>query len=572
MSRADASANDIVDKMRRSAAYSVFAVAALAFVCNLGTLAVPVFNMQIFNRVLPTRDLATMGAMAAGLAICLIGWGLLEALRSAALEIVAARIAGALSLPVVQAASHAPRPDLAAGEALADLEILRTFLASRACMAPFDIAWTPILLLALLLMHWALAALAVACILVLAALNVLGDAVSRRALMSANEASALAMRSAVDGVNAAEAVVALGILPVLAHRWQGAQLRAARLVHRALLRARGVSAATSALRAGMTGAMVAVGLTLALNGLASTGAMVAGNMILARLLLPFASIASTRRQWVDAYASWRRLKELLAGSAPRRYTAALPAPAPRIVVENLSYLPPKGDRPLLRSVCFAVEPGEAVAVIGPSSAGKSTLLRMLVGITAPTAGGAYLDGTSVFLWERENFARHVGYVPQRPALLDESIVDNIARMQEADVAEVVRVSKQAGLHRTIASLPDGYATKLVGNLLSGGQRQRLALARALYGRPRLLALDEPSASLDQEGEIDLLALLAQLKQDGVTVIIATHRPALLKSMDKVLVLQNGAVAQFGPAAEIARELRKPSIRLVKNAAERTSAS
>ena len=561
-----------IAKLRRLAAQSLWAIAALAFVCNLGTLAVPFFNMQVFNRVLPTRDIDTIGALAAGLTICLLVWVVLEMLRSAAQEILAAKFVARLSLPLIQAASLAPRPDLAASEGLIDLETLRAFLCSRSCMAPFDIAWAPILLLALTFLHWGLAALAVSCVAILVVMNVLGDAVSRRAMLDANQASAAALRTAADGVNAAEAVLALGMLPILAHRWHVGQRRAAGLVQRALLRARAVSAATNTLRMAMTGAMVALGLVLALNGLSSSGSMVAGNMILARLLLPFGSIAATRRQWIDALAAWQRLRAALAKSTPRRYVEALPAPAPRIVVENLAYLPPGAERPLLRGVSFAVEPGEAVAVIGPSSAGKSTLLRLIVGVAPPTAGGVYLDGSSTYLWEREGFAEHVGYVPQRPTLLDESVADNIARMQRHGIGPVIAAAKRAGLHRVIAGLPAGYSTKVVGNLLSGGQRQRLALARALYREPKVLVLDEPTAFLDQAGEDHFVALLAQLRRDGVTVLLATHRPALLKAVDKVLVLREGTVAQFGPAAEIGDQLRKRPFRLVSNTSNRVAAS
>ena len=564
--------NFLIASLRRFATQSLVAIAALSFVCNLGTLAVPLFNMQIFNRVLPTRDLNTIGALAGGLAICLVAWALLEILRSAAQEVLAAQFVARLSVPLIQAAALAPRPDLAASEGLIDLETVRAFLSGRSCMAPFDIAWAPILLLALLFMHWGLAAFALLCMFVLVAMNLLGDAVSRRAMLDANRASAAALRYAADGVNAAEAVLALGMLPILADRWRGSQRHAADLVRRALLRARAVSAVTNTLRMGMTGAMVALGLVLALNNLSSSGSMVAGNMILARLLLPFGSIAATRRQWTDALAAWQRLRAALARPVPRRYRGVLPTPAAKIVVENLVYLPPGADRPLLRGVSFVIEPGEVLAVIGPSSAGKSTLLRLIVGMAPPTAGGVFLDGSSTYLWEREDFAQHAGFVPQRPTLLDESVADNIARMQHADMRAVIIAAKRAGLHRVIAGLQDGYSTKVVGNLLSGGQRQRLALARALYGGPKLLVLDEPTAFLDHESEEHFIALLASLRSEGVTIILATHRPTLLKSVDKILVLRDGAVAQFGPAAEIEDQLRKRPFRLVSDSSNRVAAS
>ena len=338
--------------------------------------------------------------------------------------------------------------------------------------------------------------------LILVAMSLLGDAVSRRAMMDANAATAAAFRHAADGVNAAEAVLALGMLPPLVQAWQTGQRRAARLVQRALLRARAVSAATSALRMGMTGAMVATGLVLALNGLASSGSMVAGNMIPPACCCRSAAspppAGNGRTRWRHA-APARRHR---ANRRPGAISSPCRRPRPRLIVEGLAYMPPGADRPLLRGITFAVEPGEAVAVVGPASAGKSTLLRLVVGIAPATAGGVFLDGTSTFLWEREDFAKHVGYVPQRPSLLDESVLDNIGRMQRPDLGRVVAAAKRAGVHRVIAGLPSGYSTKVVGNLLSGGQRQRLALARALFGQPKLLVLDEPTAFLDADGEAD----------------------------------------------------------------------
>ena len=538
-------------------------IGMLTLLCNFGSLAVPLFNMQVFSAVLPTRDLDTLGALAVGAALCLCTFSILEILRSVAQEMLAARIVTRLALPLLQAAACAPRADLVAAEGLYDLEVLRNFMAGRACLAPFDIAMAPILILALLTMYWALGLLGLACVAVLALVNWLGDAISRGAMLAANESSADALRGAADAVNAAEPVIAMGMLDLLTRRWKAGQARSAGLVHGALLRARAVSAANSALRSSMTGAMVALGLILALNNFTDSSSMVFGNMVLARLLLPFGSLAQTRRQWVDASAAWRRVRRTLEHTLPRRNAAALPSPIPRLAVENVFYVPPGGDRPLLRGVSFTVEPGEAVAIIGPSSAGKTTLLRLLVGMAAPTSGGIYLDGNSTFLWEREDFARHVGFLPQRPTVLEESVGDNIARMQAPEAGALVRAAKRAGLHRAIAELPQGYGTVITGGILSGGQRQRLAFARALYGDPSLLVLDEPSAFLDEAGEAELIAALADLRKQGVTLILATHRPALLKAMDKVLVLNAGAVERFGPVEVVRDTVERRPIRIVR---------
>ncbi|GAC1342555.1 MAG: type I secretion system permease/ATPase [Acetobacteraceae bacterium] len=546
----------------RTAVRGVLGVAGLALVCNVGALAVPLFNMQVFNRVLTTRNVETLAALATGLGVCLLAWAVLDVLRGIALDVLGGQITRRLSLPLVRAIAAAPRPDIVALEALTDLETLRGFISSPACMAPFDLFWTPVLLLVLITLHWGFAALGGLCVAILLVMNLLGDAVSRREMLAANDSSAVALRGAANAVNGAEVVLALGMLQTLRGRWQRDQLRASGLVHRAILRARAISATINALRMAMTGAMVALGLVLALNGSASGGSMVSANMILARLLLPFGQVAATRRKWADALASWRRIRTLLGNRSPHRYATALPAPVPRLVVEGLAYVPPGGDRALLRGISFTAEPGEAIAIIGPSSAGKSTLLRIILGMLPPTTGGVYLDGTSTYLWEREDFARHVGYVPQRPALLDETAVENIARMQAPDLLRVIRSAKRAGAHPVIAALPQGYSTPLAANILSGGQRQRVALARALYGDPRVLVLDEPTAFLDQDGEAEVHALLASLKAGGTTVLLVTHRPSLLAAVDKVLVLQDGAVAQFGPREEIVQTLARPSSRLV----------
>ena len=548
---------------RRIAIRGVLCIAALSLVCNIGALAGPLFNMQVFNRVLATRDLDTLGMLAAGLIVGLLAFTMLDALRALALEALAGKVTRRLSLPLVRATAAGGRGAGAASEALNDLETLRSFVASPACTAPFDAMWTPVMLLALVAQHWGFAALGALSCTILLVMNLLGDSVSRRQMLAANEASATAMRRAADAVGAAEVVLALGMLPTLSRHWEARQRRAAGLAHRAMLRARAVSAVTNALRMGMTGAMVGLGLVLALSGLASGGSMVASNMILARLLLPFQQVAATRRRWIDALAAWRRVRAALDCPVLPRYAHAMPTPTPRLVVERLVYLPPGGGRPLLRGVSFTAEPGESIGIIGPSSAGKSTLIRLIMGMLPPTAGGAYLDGTSTFLWEREDFARHVGYVPQGVALLDETVADNIARMRAPDMAAVLAAAKRAGAHRAIAALPQGYATRIAGGRLSSGQRQRVALARALYSRPGLLVLDEPSAFLDGTGEADVLALLAALRAQGTTVLLVTHRPALLATMDKLLVLTEGAVSQFGPRTAVLESLAAPRVRLVR---------
>ncbi len=545
----------------RLALRGILAVSGLSLLCSLGVMLVPLFNMQVFNRVLTTRNVDTLAALSAGLLIGLLAYAVLDWLRGVALSILADRLARRLSLPVLRA-SAASR---SGAEALRDLETLRGFIASPVCLAPFELAWSPLLTLMLLALHWSYGLMAVLCAAFLCGMNVLGDALSRRQLLAANEVAAAGMRDVAGAIRAADAVVAMGMLPALARRWDRAGRQAVLAAHAALLRAREIASVTRTLRMAMTGAMVALGVVLTVGGHASAGSMIAANMVLARILLPFEQVANTRRQWTDARAAWRRVCAVLEDSVDARYATALPVPDGRLAAEGLVHVPPGAERPVLRGVSFALAPGEIMGVIGPSGAGKSTLLRLILGMDRPLAGGVFLGGHNTALWEREDLARHIGYVPQSAAMTQGTLAENIARLGRPDPAAVVRAAKRAGVHGIIAGLPDGYATELGGFTLSVGQRQRLALARALYGAPRLLLLDEPSAFLDEAGELGLLALLRGLRAEGISAILVTHRPALIAAADTLLVLRDGVVDRFGARAEVLRALQAPPVRLLRAA-------
>jgi ATP-binding cassette, subfamily C, bacterial len=373
------------------------------------------------------------------------------------------------------------------------------------------------------------------------------------------------VRDVAGAARGAEAVIAMGMLPTLARRWERAQNQALSAGTRAQLRSRAVAAATRALRSGMTGAMVATGLVLVLNGSATSGTLVGANMILARMLMPFEQFAGTLRQWAEAASAWRRMRSLLAESTQSRYAYALPRPEGHLAVERLVYMPPGAERPVLRGVSFAMEPGEIIGIIGPSGSGKSSLLRLVLGMTEPTSGGVFLDGHNTFLWNREDLARHVGYVPQSIVLTEGTVAENIARGAKPDLAAVLEAAKRAGVHAAIADLPHGYATPISGTgfTLSAGQRQRLALARALYSRPRLLVLDEPNAFLDKEGEETLVNLLVQLRSEGMGALVSAHRPSVVRSVDKLLVLRDGAIEHFGKRDAVLRALEGPPVRLLR---------
>jgi len=293
----------------------------------------------------------------------------------------------------------------------------------------------------------------------------------------------------------------------------------------------------------------------------TAGIMIAGTILLSRALAPVETLVAGWRNLIEARLAWRRLDELLAANPPVDAATDLPAPSGRLEADRILFGLKGGDRPIIRGVTFAIAPGEALGGIGPSAAGKSTLARLLVGVWKPTAGIVRLDGAGVAVWPRERLGPHIGYLPQDVELFAGTVAGNVARLGEPDSAEVVRAAQRAHVHDLILRLPKGYDTEVGegGQLLSPGQRQRIALARALYGNPRLVVLDEPNANLDHEGDQALLATLRGLKADGVTVIIIAHRTAILAGVDKLLVLRDGAAERFGPARELMAKAARPTL-------------
>ncbi|MEK1931756.1 MAG: ATP-binding cassette domain-containing protein, partial [Pararhizobium sp.] len=278
----------------------------------------------------------------------------------------------------------------------------------------------------------------------------------------------------------------------------------------------------------------------------------ASSILVGRLLIPFDSIIDNWRQWVLAIAGWRRLEATLKADLAVRQTMPTPHSSGDMVVDKLVYAAPGLDVPIIKGISFSLSPGEVLGVVGPSAAGKSTLARLLVGILRPTSGGVFLDGNNTYLWERSSFGQVVGYLPQSVSLLEGTIRENIGRMAESDPYKVLEAARLADIHEMIGRLQLGYDTPVGdGHLtLSGGQRQRIALARCLYNRPRLIVLDEPNANLDAIGEQALIRAIQHARGDGAIVIIIAHRPAIMQVADKLLVLENGRVTQFGPRTDV----------------------
>ncbi len=531
--------------------------AVLNCFANALMLIVPLFTMQVYDRVMASHSTDTLLMLVLIAMAGLVLSGVLDYIRARTFLILGNIVARRLNVPALQAAVV---DTLSGGkgtsQTIRDLNELRTFMTGSAIGVPLDLIWVPLFLVVLFLLHPAYGAMACAAAVVLIVLSVVTDLMTRRPLAEANEAAARAFSEVGATVRHAEAIEAMGMLPAVSRRWQESQAHMSDLLDRGSSRARAMAAVSRSLRMMLQIGTMALGVLLVLDHVASPGSMMAAGMLMSRMLQPFEQLIDGWRQWVFALGAFGRVRKVLTDSASRRETIPMPRPEGRLVVDRLGYVPPGSDRPVLRNVSFELEPGEVLGIIGPSGAGKSTLARLLVGVWEPSAGGIFLDGHSTWLWERESFGRYVGYVPQSVALLEGSVRENIARMQEGDPAAVVAAAKLAGIHEMIGRLPYGYDTQLSDSAggLSGGQRQRVALARALYGEPRLLVLDEPNSNLDNLGEEALMQAIARAKAAGTTVVMITHRPSIVSAVDKLLVLKDGVVEQFGPRTDVIKSV------------------
>jgi ATP-binding cassette, subfamily C, bacterial len=322
------------------------------------------------------------------------------------------------------------------------------------------------------------------------------------------------------------------------------------------------------LRLAMQSLVLGLGAYLVIERSATVGAMFAASILLGRALQPVEQIVGSWRNLVSARAAFGRIRELISATAPQDSGLSLPRPTGRIDVEGLSYAAPGSNRPILRAISLRIEAGEALGVIGPSGAGKSSFARQLVGVLAPSAGVVRLDGADVALWPRASLGRHVGYLPQDIELFADTVAANIGRFNAGDDEAVIKAAKMAGVHEMILRLPKGYDTEVGegGAILSGGFRQRIGLARAVYGDPSLLVLDEPSSNLDNDGDAALAHCIASLKQRGTTVIIISHRPNTLAVADKILCLREGMVDMLGTRAEVMARFARPAAAAAATAA------
>ena len=535
-------------------------LAGLSFFINLLYLVPAVFMMQVFDRVLPSNSQETLLVLLGGTMVALLLLLLIDYVRSRLQQLLGALIEERLSPPVVSAvvAAAARAGQGGASDGVRDVTALRTMFSANGLIALFDAPWVVFYVAVIWAFHPALgigAALAAAVMLALAWLN---DRLSRRSLEQVQKEGRRATQYVESSLRNAEVLQALGMTEDLLERWRALQGRIAAEQTSSGRTTVAFTAGTKALRQVIQIFMLSLGAYLVLSQLASPGVMIATTILLGRAVQPVEQLVGSWRMLADARAAYRRLLELSALFERDDPRLALPKPAGGVSAESILYRAQGSEKAILSGVGFSLNPGEAMAIIGPSAAGKSTLARLITGIWAPTTGCVRLDGADVATWPRAALGPCIGYVPQDVELFDGSVADNIARLGKVDPEKVVAAAKRANAHELILGLPQGYDTQVgpQGSRLSPGQRQRVALARALYGDPKLLVLDEPNSNLDGDGEVALAQALSAVRKEGVTAIVVTHRPSLIAHVDKILVLAAGRVQQYGPAAQVMKAMQQ----------------
>ena len=549
----------------------LWAVAIFSVFVNLLLLTGPLYMLQVYDRVLGSRSEATLVALSLLAASMFLAMGILDHTRARIMARIGAHLQDRLDRRVFAAAMR--RLTLQPGEPTAlaaqrDLESIQRLWASPVLIALFDIPWTPFFVAAIFVFHPLLGWLAVAGGVFLVILTVMNQKMTAGPTTRTNNLNMTAERVSDMIKLEAEAVQALGMTGAAFDRWQKA--RSTALADSIAVGDLGgtFGAVSKTFRMFLQSAMLGLGAWLVLKGQLSGGAMIAGSILMGRALQPIEQAVGQWALVTRAQEANRRLSELLTRVPAEPVRTALPRPKALLEAQSLSVVPPGESQAVLRMVSFTLSPGQAMGVIGPSGAGKSTLARALIGVWKPSGGKVRLDGATLDQYDPDILGSYIGYLPQRVTLFEGTIAENIARLQpNADPALIVQAAQKAAAHDMIVKLPEGYDTRVatLGGRLSGGQIQRIGLARALFGNPVLLVLDEPNSNLDNDGTLALNTAIRSTKEAGGAVLIMAHRPAAIQECDLLLVIEDGMRRAFGPRDQVLRDMVKNHTDIVRSA-------
>ena len=532
-----------------------FMTGVFSFFINLLMLTAPLYMLQIYDRVLTSRSESTLVGLTILAGSLLLVMGMLELVRSRVLVRVGTKLDERLGARVFMATFQRSLRGLRGqrSQSLRDVDSVRQFLTGPGPFALFDAPWVPLYLLVVFLFHPILGFIALAGTIVLFIIALLNEVLTRGPLQKANAETMAAYGFAEASLRNAEVLESMGMLEGVRKRWIGAHRNGLALQCVASDRAGTLTAGSKAFRMFLQVAILGAGAALAIQQIITPGVMIAASIITGRALAPIEQAIGHWRQFVATRTAYRRLDELLRENPEAIDTLKLPKPEGNVSLEQVVAVPPGAAKPALKGVSFKLRAGEALGVIGPSAAGKSTLARLLVGVWPPYSGTVRLDGAELHGWNREDLGPHIGYLPQDIELFSGTVAENIARFADQPDAElVIQAARRAGVHEMVLRLADGYDTEIGenGSFLSGGQRQRIGLARAVYGTPALVVLDEPNSNLDAAGDRALTEAIVDLTSQHTTVVVMAHRPSAIMAVDKLLMLRDGLVEAFGPKEEV----------------------
>ena len=525
-------------------------------------MLVPSFYMlQVYGRVVTSGSITTLVMLTIIMTVLMVTMGALEWVRSRIMVRLSTKLDVLLSRDVYRAsfkrALDSGGMD-ASAQPLNDLTGLRQFLTGNGLFAFFDAPWLPVYIGVMFLFHPWFGWVAIASAIVLLCLAVVNEKLTGKSIAEANKQNIAASLYTTKNLRNAEVIESMGMLHTLMGRWGQRQKKVLQLQSEASDNGGLVSNLSKTFRMLVQSLILGLGAYLAVKQEITPGLMIAGSILLGRALAPIDLMIGSWKGFISARSQYSRLNEILDLQQAEPQRMSLPPPEGHVLIENLVVSAPGSKTPILKNIGFAVPAGSVVGIIGPSASGKSTLARALLGVWAPQHGVVRLDGADINNWDKQELGPYVGYLPQDIELFEGSISENIARFGDIDSEKVIAAAKTAGVHEMILQLPDGYDTVIGsdGVNLSGGQRQRVGLARAIYGTPRLIILDEPNSNLDEVGERALAQAIQQIKATGATIFIITHRTSILAQLDRLLVMSAGTIAMYGPRELVMAELNK----------------
>lgn len=526
---------------------------------NIIMLVPSLYMLQVYSRVVTSRSESTLLLLTLIVVLLLFTMGLLEWVRSQILIKAGANLDNLISERLFNATfknSLLSGGAVSSAQPMSDLVALRQFMTGNGLFAFFDAPWLPIYIAVMFLFHPLFGWSAIGAAIVLIIIAIINEKTSSGPLHAANKEAIKSNNYLNKNLRNVEVIASMGMMDSIRQRWQQMNNTMINLQAKASRRAGLLTAVSKSFRMTIQSLVLGLGAYLVIQQEINPGVMIAGSILLGRALAPIDLMIASWKGFVSSRGAYERLNDLLKMIPPDKQGMPLPPPKGALSVENIIVTPPGAQRPVLKGINFALNPGELLAVIGPSAAGKSTLARALLGIWPAVNGKVRLDGADVYQWNRNELGKYIGYLPQDIEMFDGTISENICRFGEIDPEAIVEAAKLAGVHEMILRLPAGYDTEIGGHggILSGGQRQRLGLARAVYGNPALIVLDEPNSNLDEQGELALLQALQHMQQNGSTVIVISHKMNIISHVDKILVLADGVATLFGLRDDVLAKL------------------